>query len=409
MDNTGSSTKVYSWLIMVVFCIILFVPLVLSISQADLSYSETEKRPLAVFPIPTDRKDLLDFPQNFDTYYQDHFGLRAWMNKRYHREMDKRFGITGVPDVVEGNEGWFYFAGVSLLDDFRGKVRFSDAETAQICEGIGAKRDWLAARNIHYLPLIAPNKQSIYPEYLPEHYLMAKQPTRLDQLLTACNTEDQALIPDLRPPLTRQKKNNRLYFQTDTHWNMAGAFIAYLELMRTLQRDLPDLDYKKQFLFEDNWQDFTNGDLTTLLGKRDISLEKSPVLQKKGLTARGHPLSSELQTLLAIPTLMPPMLDKRNDSKLRLLIFHDSFAVNLKPYLSENFAEVLYIWQFQNETILHSFNQELFKQIIEEFDPDIVIDEVVERHLFQFLASPFVKPESTATHLVSGDTITRKR
>jgi len=252
MDNTGSPTKVYSWLIMVVFCCVLFVPLFLSISQPDLSYSEIEKRPLADFPIPENKAELLDFPQNFDSYYQDHFGLRAWMNKRYHREMDKRFGITGVPDVVEGKDGWYYFAGVSLLDDFRGKVRFSAAETTQLCQGIAAKRDWLAGEGIHYLPLVAPNKQSIYPEYLPEHFLMAQQQTRLDQLLNACNSEGQTLIADLRPALIQHKEKTRLYYQTDTHWNLAGAFRFYLEVMRNLQKDLPQLDYKKQFSFEDN-------------------------------------------------------------------------------------------------------------------------------------------------------------
>ena len=60
---------------------------------------------------------------------------------------------------------------------------------------------------------------------------------------------------------------------------------------------------------------------------------------------------------------------------------------NLKPFVAENFAEVLYIWKYYDEASMNYFNQEVLKRVLQEFKPDLVIDEVVERHL-SFLFCP---------------------
>ncbi len=64
------------------------------------------------------------------------------------------------------------------------------------------------------------------------------------------------------------------------------------------------------------------------------------------------------------------------NAELRAIVFHDSFGVALEPFLSEHFKEVIYFWNILSINILSQ------KKLIEDFQPDVVIEERVERGLF---------------------------
>src|SRR5437762_11055748 len=65
----------------------------------------------------------------------------------------------------------------------------------------------------------------------------------------------------------------------------------------------------------------------------------------------------------------------------RAVIFRDSFVSRLVPFLSEHFSRAVYLWQ--NDFDAHAVEQE---------HPDIVIQEIVGRHLFGFIPSPELVP-----------------
>jgi hypothetical protein len=62
---------------------------------------------------------------------------------------------------------------------------------------------------------------------------------------------------------------------------------------------------------------------------------------------------------------------------LRAVVFRDSFFVPLEPLLSENFREVIYLWK--------EFDQQNLEELLVHFKPDVVIEAVVERHVFDSL------------------------
>jgi hypothetical protein len=71
-----------------------------------------------------------------------------------------------------------------------------------------------------------------------------------------------------------------------------------------------------------------------------------------------------------------------NDPRLpRAVIFRDSFSSRLVPFLSEHFSRAVYVWQNDFDTTA----------ILEE-RPNVVIQEIVSRHLYTFLASPELVP-----------------
>ncbi len=65
----------------------------------------------------------------------------------------------------------------------------------------------------------------------------------------------------------------------------------------------------------------------------------------------------------------------------RAVVFRDSFASRLAPFLSEHFSRAVYLWQ-----------NDFDANVVLEEHPDVVIQEIVGRHLYGFLPSPELVP-----------------
>jgi len=68
----------------------------------------------------------------------------------------------------------------------------------------------------------------------------------------------------------------------------------------------------------------------------------------------------------------------------RAVMFRDSFTSWLAPFLSEHFSRIVYIWQndFDASAVLAE-------------KPDVVIHEIVGRHLYTFVPTPDLIPKTT--------------
>ena len=63
-------------------------------------------------------------------------------------------------------------------------------------------------------------------------------------------------------------------------------------------------------------------------------------------------------------------------------MFRDSFASWLAPFLSEHFSRIVYLWQ-------NDFDAD----VVRAENPDVVIQEIVGRHLYMFIPSPELVPD----------------
>jgi hypothetical protein len=68
----------------------------------------------------------------------------------------------------------------------------------------------------------------------------------------------------------------------------------------------------------------------------------------------------------------------------RAVVFRDSFMSPMVPYLSEHFSRVVYLWQ----------NDFIPSQVAEE-GADVVIQEIVGRHLHTFVPTKELTPEGS--------------
>jgi alginate O-acetyltransferase complex protein AlgJ len=353
------------------FLIVIGTPPLMCVFFSKKEWSDIEKRALASSPqIPTDFKTLLQFPKRFEAYYNDHFGFREKLIKRYHREMRKRFGQTGVPNVIAGKDGWYFYGGDDLLNDLRGLTPLTDQQIISFKENLVGKRDWLAKRGIHYLFVIAPDKQTIYPEYLPDYFRKAKGITRLEQLTKYLKKNSDVEILDLRPELFNAKPKGRLYDKTDTHWNGYGAFVGYRKMMHKISQWFPKEQFKFDFYFHDTMGERPGGDLSQMLGLHETIMEMVPVLKERHFCAQPMKLNLEIRNFYKRKGTAAFMKGCK-DANLRAVVFMDSFFTGLQPFFSENFQQVVYLWQY--------YDQETVERLIDYFHPHIIIEERVER------------------------------
>jgi hypothetical protein len=307
----------------------------------------TEKRNLAKEP-PLNLKQLSTFPEDYEKYFNDHFGLRNYLVRWHSLLQFKWLKISSMPAVVViGKDGWLFNSSNNMIEDFRGLLSYSREDLIKIRDRIERDTAILNRKGILYLIVICPNKDTIYPEFMPNTITRVKKGRRLDQLTDFLKIFPDIPLVDLRNALRNAKESYPLYYKLDTHWNAYAGFVAYQEVMKEITKGFKELSPLKMADFEISTEivDQGNGDLVSPLAMNGILPEIRVTLYRK---------------------------NNLNASKKirKILIFHDSFIHSLHPYLEHDFEAVI-LRQHQERTIDHN--------LIENAKPDVVIFQVAER------------------------------
>lgn len=368
-------SRLYVWSLFVLFLTVLYLPPILMMITPAKAVSEIEKRPLAAFPawhweIPS----IWSFPTKLNAYIRDHFGLRDILVGCRAILSIKVLNSSPVSSLRIGKEGWFYWNKHQLSEDFRGRHPMSASDRLIFLEGMRCKGQWLAERGIRYLMVIAPEKQTIYPEYLPEYLQRNKGRTRFDQIRDSIVQGYPGLDPlaflDLKDALLRQKKRHQIYYRTDTHWNFRGGLVCYEEIAKRLSAWFPDITPKPRSFFQELViPNEEGGDLLQQVNAHGVLREDRPIFQPQYVCSGRWPVET-------IKTSIPAFGMGCEEARHKAIVFRDSYFNYVLPFLSEHFAEIIYIWNGYDQTIV--------QQMIETFHPDVVIEEFLER----FLSAP---------------------
>lgn len=308
------------------------------------------------------------YPKAFESYFDDNFAFRDSLIR-----LHSYLVIHGLPsssDALIGKDNWLFYGEPQALASYRRTDRFTTEELENWRLEIEANRDWLAERGIKYLFVIAPEKSTIYPEYMPEYITRAASQSRLDQFVSYMEQSSDVEIVDLRDELLKHKHEEILYFRTDTHWNDLGAYIAYQAIIHRLTKWFPQLAPTPAADFSIEVQPFS-GDLAGILALNDVLIEDAPFMTMRA-ERRSHLSPPGLGPFLDISEWQQPMATEVDDSVLpKAIVFRDSFGERLSPFLAEDFRRVLTISDYS-----------LYQETIIREQPDVVIQEMVERILY---------------------------
>lgn len=356
-----------------VFVGLLWLPLAVWALRWPGGTELTENRALA--PAPRIGVDPLGkLAGKFDRYYSDHFGLRNELIRGRDLIMVGGLGVYHTDRVAVGDGDWLFFIGDRVLEDCQGLDGLSARQLRAWQEAIEGKQAWLAEQGIDYLFVVAPNKESVYPDRLPGHLRRPGVQTRMDQLLAHLRDNSHVELLDLRPVLRRARQSGEVYFPLDTHWNDRGAFAAYREICVWLRSRVADL---RPLRMEDFRIERGAGmnDLCALAGWHGMTRECERLVPRGGFRAR--PAAMVLDPADPWPSstrLSRPSAVECAGAKGRLLMFHDSFfAQGVRDYLAEHFGRTVCLSTRADFDVL--------RLMVRQERPQVVIEEWVERAL----------------------------
>lgn len=356
--------------LLVVACAFVLIFPITKISSEQVS--KAENRNLAKFPSLTGEGGFhYEYGKQFEAWLNDHFRGRDKALRIYGRVESFLNGKRETEQAMEGREGWLFYKGDHSVENFQNRRNFTEKELREIKEKLEQKKEYCASFGARYYVLIAPDKNKVYGEFYPSHYFKINPIGRGEQLYRYLKENSDVKVVYPLSALLEAKKENQLYYKNDTHWNQAGAFIGYREIMKVIARDDEALPI---FSFEDFDRELVkkqHGDLQGMLGIRDWQ-EEDPVLRfKTGAFYRTK--QPDIETTKFVASVgRPYLITVRDEAPYHVFVFRDSFTENLLPFFSQQFGHVEYLW-----------TRDFFRNAaaVREKKPDIVIEEVVERYV----------------------------
>jgi alginate O-acetyltransferase complex protein AlgJ len=298
--------------------------------------------------------------------FQDHFYKKDFLIGKANL-FRMKIGDRVFPNVLLGKDGWMHYTGDGELNYFQNTTKMENEK--DLVKKLEALNQYLKSQGITLLIVVAPDKSTIYPDKLPEQIKPLSTQSWLDSLMSYSGENNMPLIVDLRPALITARQDQDVFYKTDTHWNGYGAFAAYKAIINVLKNPYPQL--KPYEISDLNLKLVTKPDIHDTPKMIGINTIKEP-------TVFIAPKKSFVQTLHPVESYGYNQFSYIPDSKLPILLsFHDSQGAHyLNDYLSMNFGKSYFIHYL-------SMPQYLTKESIEQFKPDIIIIEIVERALPQ--------------------------
>ncbi len=313
-------------------------------------------------------KDWKDYPDEFTKFFEDRV---AWMHlqvRRYARFKLDTWGVSPTPRVWVGEGGWLFYNHEADSTYIPATDHRLVARRNEWTQALYEWRVWLAERGMRLQVVVAPDKQSIYSEYLPAVERKRIGLTPLDVLLKELRDRDPAVaVLDLRRPLQEGRTNQRLYFKSDTHWNPYGILVGYRSTAHAL-----GIEPLSNNAVRTGTGATKHGDLPLKLGYWPLEDEPFDHIEITSPRARKIELTMDARDEASLDYLNSRLYVQDNEKLPKVVLFHDSFGDGIfSELLAEHFGRLLCVP-----------SNHMDPDVIIREKPDIVILEIVER-LFQ--------------------------
>jgi hypothetical protein len=239
--------------------------------------------------------------------------------------------------------------------------------------------------NIPYIFCIAPTKEIIYDDYLPDDFDIDLSLYPMNQITSCLDAVGFKTYP-LHDSVKRARLiYESVFYRTDTHWNIFGAFAAYQQIFNLLSQhvhigfmaSLDDFSIKKQDGYRGDLADkphlvFMPNYVNEFIKIRPGELPFSAFSESVSvIVSDGRFKSANVPDYLKVSKTRDTVIHETGDSsKPTILIFHDSFMINLRQFISPHFFRAIYIWKADVDF-----------GIVERVRPDIVLHVMLDRFM----------------------------
>ncbi|WP_139903833.1 alginate O-acetyltransferase AlgX-related protein [Clostridium thermarum] len=325
------------------FCVIIALPLFQMNTQLFKADILNEKRVKAQKPVFDIKQPLAKFTQTYETYYNDNFGFRDHLI-RLSNTIDVNLFKKSTHEKVHMGTNDYLFHGDEMADYHRTNL-LKDEDIELIANKLRVFQDNLTREGIDFIFYVAPNKSTIYPEFVGIPQKNPNAESNYERLMKALEHKNINTL-DAKKVLIENKDKYSLYYKRDTHWNDIAAALVANEFMSK---------YAAKYNFEGNLSIETvstknyDGDLDGLLGIDSNILEATADIK-----------------LAETKNLLP-----------KTLAYFDSFSYNLLPLITPYFGMRL-DYHYLNNPLIDTLPGKLS-------DTKLVYFEIVERHISNLL------------------------
>lgn len=199
------------------------------------TYSPVEKRELQTRPEISITK-VLDgrFQKKYESYLRDQFpGRDHWVS--FQTDMELFMGKNEIHNVYIGKNHY-------LLEHYTEK----EFDPQQISKNLQALEKFVGKtkQNADVHVMMVPTKSWILREKLPAFAPHYKEQRFYDALQQKLEKEDVLISVE---PVLDAHKEEEIYYRTDHHWTMLGAWYAYEQYTKAVGGDLQRAQGKKKF------------------------------------------------------------------------------------------------------------------------------------------------------------------
>jgi hypothetical protein len=346
-----------------------------------------ENRVLAARPAwPKHLSEVGAFRESADPYVADHFPIRPHLLGLLNR-VRMLAGVSGSNRVIIGRDGWLFFDDGTHLGASRGDPPILGPEARSWLTFLAARTETLKARNIPYVVVAAPVKETIYPQFGPAWYPGPSSERATLLLSKLARDAGAGDVLYLHPYVAEATRNGQKTFSRhDTHWTGYGAYAGYAGLMNHLhalgltEGPKPMSDFN----LEPERKKGRPRDLALMLGVASFVDIDFPHIDNPASEAK-------LQTSYLSAKqdwTGPQVIDTGEVGKPVLLMTRDSFSNEILPMMLPHFSRIV---------LAHNQDGPWRLDLIDRFKPDIVILEVVEHGLRVSMGDgPDASKEATA-------------
>lgn len=360
MKNKVIVKHLFIALFVIMLCMpCLIWPLVAKTLDRD-SYENRQMQTRPAFHLST----FATYPAACEAWFNDTLPFRNTLIRLNSRLDYYVFRKATSDKVIIGKDGWLFYRDTQDGDPvgcYKGTNLFSEEELEAFCAHLTLMDAALSDQGIEFILFIAPNKERVYAEQMPDYYGNPAEEYRALQLVEYLKAHTDLRVVYPYEALMETKKacpDLPLYHKTDTHWNLAGGYVGSAALLEELGISLPAL-----------WN----------LPVEEVENQSSDLADMLNLTADLRNTESDYQ-ISGYDThgmvndkwefLTEFIYHSTNADPRKLFVCRDSYCTAMSDVLGS---------QFNNSYMI--YRETYTAGLLAEQAPDIFVLEVVERYL----------------------------
>ena len=363
----------YVYILIIFLCFLIMPNIIYKVFYDKFDHTNYENRNFAEKPI-LDIKHLSTYPQLFETYFNDYVPFRNEL-VQLKNIIDVIIFNNAVSDTaLLGKNDHMFYNSFNLIKDYMGLYIIDDNTMHRMRDNIILFNNELNRIGIDFILMICPDKNFIYPEYMPNYIKRKYSYNQTDKFIDYMQNTTNIKIVFSKKQLLDYKNKYRLYYKYDAHWNNLSGYIGYIDIMKILNKryvELKDISIKEITISGNFPKQVVNILNLSKINKYNYDIDYDISNYSKNKITYVNPTNDSITMHFKSDSI-----DNR-----KILVIRDSFTIigNMYYYLSLSFSESFFIH-------ISAINNETLNSLIREYKPNIIIYETLERYIeYKFL------------------------